>query len=151
MSVVLSYMGNRVPRVYRPISTTTSVRVDVELFAAARRRGMNLSSILNSALKALLTAKEPDLTDEQVAALVKERDKRIENVATTFSKENDEAREGDLRSLQSDWNMYIAAELEQRPTSMKLAWIGERKKRYSGIAKLSDAELLTELEGKQPA
>lgn len=144
-------MGNRVPRVYRPISTTTSVRVDVELFAAARRRGMNLSSILNSALKALLTAKEPDLTDEQVAALVKERDKRIENVATTFSKENDEAREGDLRSLQSDWNMYIAAELEQRPTSMKLAWIGERKKRYSGIAKLSDAELLTELEGKQPA
>lgn len=141
-------MGSFVPRPRRPVSTTTSVRVEVALFIEARKRGMNLSSVLNASLKALL-GEQKELADEEVARIFREQSERVGDVVKKEAEETISEIELGYRELQPAWNVYLSED-PSRTHNQKIAWIGGRKLLIPALKVLSDGDILRELEGTPP-
>jgi post-segregation antitoxin CcdA len=135
------------PKPKRTAGVTTSVRIDVDLYLAAQRKGINVSEITNRALKSILKTEDDDLTDEQVAALLKERERRIENVVTEETKLQGLSYAEALAELQLRWNVYLAA-APSADHAAKLEWVIGHRDRNDAL-KGQDAEaILADLEGK---
>jgi post-segregation antitoxin (ccd killing protein) len=139
-------MGNEVPPPLRPVSTTTSVRVEIELFLEARRRQMNLSAIMNAALRSLLKKDEEDMTEQQISELLKERRAKVGKSLEAHAQEAALTVEAALMELQPRWNVYLAA-APGADHAAKLAWV-EGKREHMPALRALDAEMvLKELEG----
>jgi hypothetical protein len=127
-----------------PITTTTSVRIEVALLLKARAKGINPSRVLNQALRSLV-GDEPDLTAEKIAELEKGRSDRI---LSELEEQEIRAVKGvgeALSDLQVAWNLYLSH--GEKPRTAKLEWIKARASRYPALASMKPEKVLTELEG----
>jgi hypothetical protein len=141
-------MGNTPPPRPRAVSTTTSVRVEIDLFLEARKRGTNLSRVINAALRGLFKVSDPDLTEEQIAELLAEQSKKIEKRVEALAADDAADVEAAYVKLQPAWNQYLAAGgPEGRTLVAKLSWIDGRKARLPAIASLENQAILAALEG----
>lgn len=140
-------MGNKVRPNPGPVSTTTSVRIEVELFMAARRKGINLSSLMNQALRAVLKKEDDDLTEEQIAALNAERARRIENAIEKNTVEDIQTMEAALQDIQTRYNVYLAA-APASTREAKLFWVAAKKEQQPLLRTMADEAILAELEGE---
>ena len=139
-------MGNQVPPPLRPVSTTTSVRVEVELFIQARKRRINLSAVMNAALRSLLKKGEEDLTGEQVAALLAEQRKKVGETLEAHAKEAELTVEAAMRELQPKWNVYLAAAPDANHAA-RLFWVESKRERMPALRALDAEMILKELGG----
>jgi hypothetical protein len=132
----------------RAISTTTSVRVEIDLFLEARKRGTNLSRVINAALRGLFKVPDPDLTEEQIAELLTEQSRKIENRVEALASADAADVEAAYIKLQPAWNQYLAAGgPEGRPLVAKLSWIDGRKGRLPALSGVENQAILAALEG----
>jgi uncharacterized membrane protein YkoI len=141
-------MGNKVMKARRMAGVNTSVRIEIELYVMAQRKGINVSNVTNAALRALLKKDEEDLTDEQVATLWREQTAKVEKTVEKAVADADQEQEAALRELQTDWNQYVAAD-PTHSTSQKLAWIESKRGflKFAGLKRLSNEAILIELQG----
>ncbi len=142
-------MGNEVPRAQRPLSTTTSVRGEIELFIAARRKGLNLSAILNSALRSVLKMGEEDMTDEQVSKLLREREARVEVAVVQEHLRGLSAIEDAVAGIRAQWAAYLTA-APKAGRNAKLSWLDGRKITQTALRDFKSSDLLAELEKPTP-
>jgi Post-segregation antitoxin CcdA len=140
-------MGNKVTRPRRTAGISTSVRLDIDLYLAAQRKGTNISEVTNRALRALFKVEEEDMTDAQVAQLLAERAKRVENVVISKAMEEKQALETALSDLQVGWNLYRSSSPDA-PRDAQLSWVEGRKAKNPALAILTNEAILSELEGK---
>jgi hypothetical protein len=139
------HMGNKV-RNAPMAGVVTSVRIDMGLYLKARKRGLNMSQVLNTALRGLLVDSEADMTDEQVAALLKEREAKIETHLARAESKLSAAFEEAIIELQSRWNMYLAA-APGTTRAAKLEWITGKKDAMPALRVATSEAILAELEG----
>ena len=130
------------------ISTTTSVRIEVELFIAARRRGVNLSQVLNAALRSLLKADAPDdvSAEDAVRQMVADRERSLEGTVARAGEEMRIAREQAMAELQVAFNLYLSQD-PSRSLVAKLNWVGSRMQKYDVLRGQDPSGILQELAG----
>jgi post-segregation antitoxin (ccd killing protein) len=141
-------MGNMVHRPRRVAGVSTSVRLDIDVYLAAQKKGINISEVTNAALRGLLKAEDEDMTEEQVAALVQERSAKIEARVEAAAQDTANDIEAAYIKLQPAWNQYLAAGgPEGRPLVAKLSWIDGRKGRLPALSGMENQAILAALEG----
>jgi post-segregation antitoxin (ccd killing protein) len=137
-------MGSRIYVPKRSAGVVTTVRIDIDLYIKAQKKGINISEVTRRALKALL--RDDDLTEEQVAALLAERSRRIDEAVTADTTDTKETIEAVLTAIQPTWNAYLAAAPDAVRES-RLAWVEGKRERNPILRGLTAEAILAELEG----
>ena len=132
----------------------TSVRIDVDVYTVAFRKGINISKVTNDALRSLLRVGEEDMTDEQVAQLLAERAGRVEEAvqqeAETVKQEavaEGMTVETALGDLQFAWNGYLS-NAPRASEGAKLAWVKGRRANMPALSGMTAEAILKELQGE---
>jgi post-segregation antitoxin (ccd killing protein) len=136
-------MGNSVYHARRPAGVTTSVRIDIDLYMQARKKGINVSDITNRALRSVLGDEE--ITDEVVRKYLEEQRGAVEKKVTEAIETHQTMRERSLSALQAKWNLYLST--GPKPGEAKIEWINAHKGRNQDLQGMTAEEILKELEG----
>lgn len=145
--VLVHNMGNQVYRPKKVAGINTSVRIDIDLYVEAKRRNINISAVTNQGLRGLLKGVGgDDLTEEAIAALVKERARTIESLVAQAAVDERSALDVALADLQAGWNVYMAA-APASTREAKLAWLQTRRENVSALSQMPVEALLAEMEG----
>jgi post-segregation antitoxin (ccd killing protein) len=142
------YMGNwsGPPRPKKKAGVTTSVRIDIELYVAAQARGINVSDVTNRALRSVLKLDDADMTDEQVAALLKERAGRLENVVVEANELEAKTYADAIVEVQRVWNKYIAS-APDADRAARLEWVAAKREQNRVLQGQTAEAILADLEG----
>jgi hypothetical protein len=132
-------------------STVTSVRLDIELYVALRKKaaasGLTANEVIARALKAYLSISSTATEDSEaeMQRILQERDAKILGAVASAAEVERATREDALADLQRYFNLYISSGL--KPMQAKLNWVNSRKARYPSVAAVDGMALLEELQG----
>ena len=132
----------------KKLTTTTSIRIEIYLFIEAKRRGLNLSQIMNAALRGVLKVNEDGSEEREIAELMKSQTNRVKEAVVSDMLQGAQAISDAFSRLQPAFNAYIAAGGPGgRPAAAKLSWIEGRIDRLPALKSMTPGAILAELEG----
>jgi hypothetical protein len=125
-------------------TVTTSVRVDWDMYQKAKRRGINMSDLMNRALRSVLKIQDPAFGRVEVAL-----DAEAQEAALSITEEieaDHRAVQATLGELQPLWNIYMGSMPEKGPQDRE-AWVRAKQEKYAELRAISVEEILKELGG----
>jgi len=131
-------------------STVTSIRLDVELYVALRKKAdassLTVNELLTRALKAYLSVPSTatDDSEAEIRRMLQERDAKILGAVASTAEVERATHDEALADLQRYFNLYIST--GPKPAEAKLNWVNSRKLRYPVLAPVEGEALLEEFE-----